>query len=410
MAATSKIDERETTERAEVSEAPLRPKRQRRPFVIAAGIVAAAAVGYASYAHVTAGKESTDDAQVAADTVPITARVGGPVARVVVSDHQVVKAGDVLVEISDTELAARLRQAEAEVLAAKAQAAAADAQVGIVEATSRGGLLAARAALSGSSASASGAQAQIDAARAALMRAEADRQKAESDLARANALRRDEAIPQSQLESAQASANVARAAVAQAQANLAVAEESRRLAASRTAEAKGRVEQSSPIDAQLASAKAGAELARARAAAAEAALDLARIQLSHTKIVAPTGGAVAKLAVRSGQTIQTGQLVTYLVPRSTYVVANFKETQIGRMKPGQRATITVDAYPGRKLTARIGAISPGTGAQFSLLPPDNASGNFVKVVQRVPVRLVWSEGEDADLQAGLSVEVTVETR
>lgn len=386
-----------------------RRQRRRRPLIVAITLAVVATTGYAARSAFRAGRESTDDAHVAAETVPLSTRVTGPIARVVVGDHQTVKAGELLVEIDSAEIAGRLRQAEGELAAAKAQASAADAQITIVEATSRGGLNAARATLSGTAASASGAEAQVEVARAALARAEADAQKAAGDLARAEQLRRDDAIPNAQLESAQAVAAVARAAVSQARASLAAAENARAAAKTRTSEALARVDQSSPIDAQLASVRAAAELAHARVAVAKAAVDLAAIQLANTKIVAPADGTLAKLAVRTGQVVQAGQLITYLVPKQTYVIANFKETQIGRIRTGQRATVVVDAFPGRKLEAKVEAIAPGTGAQFSLLPPDNASGNFVKVVQRVPVRLTWSSPESIELQAGLSAEVDVET-
>lgn len=387
-----------------------RSTRRRRPLLVGLVVAAAGAAGYGAYAAVHSGKETTDDAHVAAETIPLSTRVGGPVARVLVTDHQAVRAGDVLLEIESAEIAARLRQAEAELAAAKAQSSAADAQIAIVEATSRGGLNAARATLSGTAASASGAHAQVDVARAALARAEADAKKAESDLARAEQLRKDDAIPTAQLESAQAAAATSRAAVLQARASLAAAEDARVAAQTRTSEAQARVDQSSPIGSQLASVRASADLARARVDVAQAAVDLARIQLSNTKISAPSDGVLAKLAVHPGQTVQMGQLVTYLVPKQTYLIANFKETQIGHIRSGQRATVVVDAFPGRKLEAKVEAVAPGTGAQFSLLPPDNASGNFVKVVQRVPVRLAWSNPEGLELQAGLSAEVEVETR
>lgn len=390
--------------------APNRDRRRRRPLVVAVILAVVTSAGYGAYAALHTGKETTDDAQVAAETVPLSTRSGGPIARVLVGDHQAVKAGDLLVEIEDTEIAARLRQAEAELAAAKAQASAADAQIAIVEATSLGVLKAARATLSGTAATASGARAQVDVARAALVRAEADSQKAEGDLARAEQLRKDDAIPKAQLESAQATAAAARATVLQARASLMGAENAGAAAQTRTSEAQARVEQSSPIDAQLASVRANAELAHARVSAAQAAIDLVRIQLSNTKISAPVDGTLAKLAVHAGQTVQPGQLITYLVPKQTYVIAHFKETQIGHIRAGQRATVVVDAFPNRKLEAQVEAVAPATGAQFSLIPADNASGNFVKVVQRVPVRLKWSTPDGLDLQAGLSAEVDVETR
>jgi membrane fusion protein (multidrug efflux system) len=132
------------------------------------------------------------------------------------------------------------------------------------------------------------------------------------------------------------------------------------------------------------------------------------LNLSYTKLVAPRDGHISKLAVHAGQLVAPAQTLTYLLPNQTYVVANFKETQVGKMRPGQSAEISIDAFHGRKFHAKIDSIAFGTGSQFALLPPDNASGNFVKVVQRVPVKLIWSDAPpDAVLAAGLSADVTV---
>ena len=231
------------------------------------------------------------------------------------------------------------------------------------------------------------------------------------DLARAEALAKDQAIPQAQLDAARSSAQAAQAAVAQARAQLAASKDMKRTAQTRIAESAARVAQSAPVDALLAQAHANADLAHARADAADAALAQARLQLSYTHIDAAVDGMLSKLAVREGQLVQAGQQVVSVVPSATYVIANFKETQVGKMHVGQRAEITIDAFPGRTFEGRVDSTSPGTGARFSLLPPDNASGNFVKVVQRVPVKIAWV-GLPADLKpaAGMSADVTVLTR
>ncbi len=396
---------------AEASAAEQPKKKSTRAYAILGGVVVVGLALYAGYRAVTANKESTDDAQVATDMVPLAARVSGTIVALPVTDNQVVKKGDLLAEIDPTDYQSHQKQAQAELAAAKAQADAADAQVLIVESSSKGGLSSARAALSGTGASVLGASAQIAAAQASLDRAKADGAKAETDLSRAQALRKDDAIPQAQLDTAQASALSARAAVAQAQAQLASSQEARATAQTRVAEAQGRVEQSTPVDAQLAVARANASLSHARADSAQAALDLATQQLTNTRIVAPFDGHVSRLAVHVGQLVAMNQIVTMVLPNATYVLANFKETQVGDMRPGQTANITIDAIPGRTLHAKVESISYGTGAQFSLLPPDNASGNFVKVVQRVPVKLTWVDAPaDLPLQAGLSVDVTVLTK
>jgi len=386
------------------------PARRRRPFLIL-GVVAVIVLGaIAIYNLATAGREGTDDAQVTADMIPIGTRVAGAVARVHVQENQRVKKGDLLVEIDPADYAARVQQAEAERATAEAQVASAEAQVQIVEATSRGGLDSARAALTGSAVAVSGAAAQLEVARAAQARAQADAHKAEIDLSRARALRQANAGTQERLDAAQAAFDAATAALSQARAQVSLADESRRQAQSRVGEARGRVSQSAPIAPQIAAARAGADLSRARLRSAEAALALAKLQLGYTRIVAPSDGLASKLAVHDGQLVAVGQPVIELVPTATYVIANFKETQIGRMHDGQRAEVEIDAFPGRKLEGRVESLSGGTGASFSLLPADNATGNFVKVVQRVPVRIAWVNAPavaDMDLRAGLSADVTV---
>jgi len=394
-----------------VAQARASKKSRLRPYVILALVVGVVLAAYFTFRYLTAGRESTDDAQVGTDMVPIAARVGGAIVAVPVVDNQAVKKGDLLAQVDPTDYDNKVKLAQAELLAAQAQAAAADAQVRIVAASSKGGLSTAQAALSGSASSVAGASAQIDAAKAAVTRAQAESDKADGDLKRALSLRKDDAIPEAQVESLTAVAAAQHAAVAQAQAQLAAASDMRNAAQSRIAEAQGRVEQSAPVEAQLGAAKANADIAHARVASAETNLAQAQLNLSYTKIVAPDDGHIAKLAVHAGQLVSASQTLTALLPSGTYIVANFKETQVGAMRPGQTADVALDAYPGRTFHAKVDSVAYGTGAQFSLLPPDNASGNFVKVVQRVPVKLVWADlPEDVRVQAGLSADVTVLTR
>jgi membrane fusion protein (multidrug efflux system) len=383
--------------------------KKRRPlvFVGAAAAITLAILG--GYLLVTAGEEDTDDAQVASDMVPVGTRVAGQILKVRIAENQAVKKGDVLADIDDADYVARVKQAEAELASQQAQAKAADAQVAVTVASSKGGLASARAAFSGSSVNVGGAAAQVAAARAGLVRAQTDLKRSEIDLARTKELRAANAVPQERLDNAQLAHDSAQAALSQAQANVALAEEARRAAESRVGEARGLLDQSSPIEARITSARAQADLAHARANSAAAALELARLQLSYTKIVAPADGVASKLSVHDGQLVSVGQPIVELVPLTTYVVANFKETQIGKMKPGQRAVVRLDAFPGKKLIGRVESLSGATGASFSLMPADNATGNFVKVVQRVPVRIAWENlPADLPLRAGLSADVTVE--
>ena len=384
---------------------------KRTPYYVLGGIVALLVVGIGGYAILTHGHENTDDAQIESDVVPLAVRTGGLVVKVVVHENQMVKAGDVIMELDPADQAARVKQSEAELATAKAQAAAADAQVSVVEATARGGLQSAKAFLTGSSFAVQSASAQISAARAGLERAKADMHKAELDLERTKALRAANAVSQERLDNAQVAFDSAAAQFQQATANLSASQVAQTQAESRVVEAQGRLGQSTPIEAQIASAHASADLAHASVQAADARLDLQHLVFSYLKVVAPVDGMVSRLTAHEGQLLQIGQAVAELVPSATYVVANFKETQVGKMKPGQEAEIDIDAFSGRALHGKVESLSGGTGARFSLLPPDNASGNFVKVVQRVPVRITLTDAPaDLVLRAGMSADVTVMTR
>ncbi len=381
----------------------------RRGYLIVGTISVALLAGIGGYLLMTAGEENTDDAQVSADLVPVGTRVAGLVVKVNIQENDLVKKGAVIAEIDDAEYSAREKQAAAELKTAQAQAAAADAQVQVVEATSKGGLASARAMVSGSSVGVTSAAAQAEASRAALTHAQVDAKKAELDLARAKELRQANAIPSQGLDNAQATFDAAQAAVAQARAQLALSEQMRNSALAQVGEAQGHLSQSAPVDAQIATAHAQADLAHARVESAKAALDQADLQLSYTKIVVPADGLASRLTVHPGQQVNIGQPVIQLVPTATYITANFKETQVGKMHPKQKATIEVDSYPGRKFEGTIESLSGGTGSSFSLLPADNATGNFVKVVQRVPVRIAWLNlPADVSMRAGLSADVTVE--
>jgi membrane fusion protein (multidrug efflux system) len=383
------------------------PARGRRAFLVLGAIALIVVGGIAAYAFYASGRESTDDAVVEADVVPVTARVGGVVAKLVVHDNQTVKKGDVLLTLDDADFTAKLAQSRAELQTATAQAAGAHAQERVVQATATGTLRGAEAQVSGSSSAVQSADAQIAAAQAALTRAQAEAVKAEHDLTRAKELVATDAIARQQLDVAQVGYDSAQAAVSQARANVTAAQEAKRTAESRVTEAQARVSQSTPVGEQIAAAHANAQLADARVAAAQAAVQLAELQLSYTKVVAPDDGLVTQLTAREGGLVQAGQPLAQLVPARSYVVANFKETQIDGMRPGDAADVHIDAYPGRTFAATVESLAGGTGSRFSLIPPDNASGNFVKVVQRVPVRLAWKTSPDVGLKAGLSANVTV---
>ncbi|RKG83766.1 HlyD family secretion protein [Corallococcus terminator] len=398
-------------EAAPAPSAEAQAKRGKRGFFILGAVVAVILVSLGGYKLLTAGQETTDDAQVEADVVPLSARVSGPVVKVTVADNATVHQGDVILQIDARPYEARVKQAEAELESARAQAVAADAQATVAAAGAKGGLSSAKALVITSNSAVGSAQAQVASARAAVTRAEAQARKAALDLERAKNLREQNVVAQSALDDAQTGNETAQAALEGARAQLTLAEEGRRTAESKVAEARGQLDVSAPIDEKIAAAQANASLAHARVKGAEAALDQAKLQLEDTRIVAPADGQVSKLSVHAGQLLTPGQAVAELVPLTTYVVANFKETQVGHMHAGQRVEVELDAFSGEKLEGRVESLSGGTGSRFSLLPPDNASGNFVKVVQRVPVRITWVHPpEGLTLRAGLSAGVTVHTK
>ncbi|CAN5579061.1 HlyD family secretion protein [soil metagenome] len=390
-----------------VAPVPKKSKARRAYLLLAA--LAATAVGiYFIHGYLTRNEVSTDDAQIEADVTPIATRVGGVISKMLITDNQKVEAGQVIAEIDDADYKAKVAAAQADLEAANAQADAADAQVDIVRSTSGGALSSARAQLQGTGASVRSAQAMIDSARATVARAKADLMKAQQDLDRAKKLHDAGAVSGQALEAAQASRDAAQASLDSATANLAGSHDAQAQAQSRVAEAQGRVTQSTPVDRQIASATVSGKLAHARVASSQAALDLAKLQLGYTKIVSPAAGYVSKLAAHAGQMVQPGLTVVMVVPQKQYVVANFKETQMDRIAAGDPVEIGVDALGGRTFRGKVESISAGTGARFSMMPPDNATGNFVKVVQRVPVKIELESGQDtSQLHAGLSVEVKV---
>jgi len=390
---------------------PPAPAGKRRLPTLPLALFGIMAVAGGGYAWSIRDQETTDDAQIDADVIPLAVRASGLVTRVLVKEDQAVKAGDIIMELDQADQLARVKQAEAELALAQAQTATALAQVSITEASAKGGLQSAQAALNYFSSGVNSATASITAAKAALERAQADAHKAALDLTRAQALRAANAVPQERLDHALVAKEAADAAVSQARAQLTSAEIARSAAHTRVAEAKGRLGQSTPIEAQIAAAHAAVDVARAQTQAAEARLETQRLIFSYLSVRAPVDGTISRMSAHEGQLLTAGQGIAELVPNATYIVANFKETQIGRMRPGQLATIEVDAFDGETVTGKVDSISSGTGARFALLPPDNATGNFVKIVQRVPVRIsIMDAPKDRVLRAGLSADVTVHVK
>ncbi len=364
---------------------------------------------WGGYRLLTAGKQTTDDAQVQADVVGLAPRVSGLVAQVFIRENQQVRAGDRILQLDPAEYLARLHEAEANRDSAQAQADAADLQAQVAEAAARGTFTSAEAQVASSAALAHSSDADIAAARAGVARAAADFRRATLEHDRARALLAQHAITQQQVDAIEEAFLAARAGVSESRARERAARAAQHAARGRVGEAQGHLGASRPVDEQIRVAQANAKLARARAEAAAAQATLAALALDYTTVRAPQDGVVSNLTVHPGQLLQASQVFLQLVPSRMYVVANFKETQTDHMLVGQRVVVDVDAYPGRDIEGWVESLSGATGARFSLLPPENASGNFVKIVQRVPVRIAWrtTPRDMPPLRAGLSVTVKV---
>lgn len=384
--------------------------KAKRMYFIVGGAVVLLLLGYAVYAFLSSGKETTDDSQVAADVVPVSARVAGQVVSVNIVENQPVHKGDLVAQLDPQDAQVKVAQAEGELATAQAQAADADARIHVTQATAQGALEAARGGVQSSRETVDTTAAQIQQARAAVQRAEANAQKARLDYQRAEELGGKGDISKAQVDAARAAHEAADADLAQARAGLTASQNAQQAAQANVSTAQGRLTQSTPVAAQIEGAQAQARLAHARIGTAQAALQAAQLSLSYTKITAPADGIASRLGIRIGSYVTAGQAIVQIVPRTTYVLANFKETQMKQMRPGQRATVRVDILGRREFEGKVESLSGGTGATFSLLPPDNASGNFVKVVQRVPVRVSWSGPPADQVPAGSSAEVTVYTK
>jgi membrane fusion protein (multidrug efflux system) len=343
---------------------PPPPKKRNNRAKIYGGVIALVVVAFAIfyYLRFIAPYVDTDDAFIDGYTTYISPRVSGPVIRLLITDNEEVKQGDLLLEIDPSDYETAMAQANADLAAARSQLDSSKAQVDVSES-------------------------KVTQAQAAVVSAQAENERAQADLRRYQSVE-SRAVSKTSFDLAQAQARSAAADLQSAQSQVQSAQ------------------------AQVTLSKADVETADASVKQAEARLKQAELNLSYTKITAPFDGRITARSVQNGNYVQPGQALFALVPRYVWVTANFKETQLTDMRPGQPVDVHIDAYPQQNFKAKVDSLQAGTGAKFSLLPPENAVGNYVKVVQRVPVKIVFDEDlpTNLDIAPGLSVEPTVKVK
>lgn len=384
-----------------------KPSRAKRLLVILSlSAVLISGIAYWS----TSGRETTDDAQVEGRVIAMSPRVSGQVRRVLVVDNQRVEAGDALVELDPADYAARLEAAIADLEIAQAGAESAKAALALTERITGATMTQAQGGVRQASSSLDSTRATIQEADAALASAESRLALAQLNLTRAENLFADHSTTQSDVDTRRAEFDVARAAVAQQRAHRQSAYASFGMSEGSVVLARGRLAAADTAAQQLAASVAALRLAEARVKQAEAARKLAELNLSYTTIRAPKRGTVARRTVEEGQIVSPDRPLLAIVPTNDiWVVANFKEDQLAEMKPGQPARVRFDTYGRRDFEAHVESLAAGSGSRFALIPPDNASGNFVKVVQRVPVLIRLESLPDLELRPGMSADVLVRT-
>lgn len=343
---------------------PPPPRKKNRSVYVIVGVAATVfwLVVIIWYINYTACFESTDDAFIDGYITSLSPRVPGQVTKLLVADNQFVKEGDEVVEIDPSDYQTALSQAKADVAIAHSHLVHAQAEILVSEA-------------------------KIDQAQAGVLAAEAQDKKTNNDLERYESVEA-KAISKTDFDQAEAQALAADANLNAAHAQVKAAQ------------------------ADVALSRADVESASADSAEAQAKLGQAQLNLSYTKIIAPRDGRITARNVQLGNYVQAGQILLVIVPKDVWVVANFKETQLAHMHPGETVELTMDAYPGRKFKGKIDSLQAGSGARFSLLPPENAVGNYVKVVQRIPVKIIFTEPlpDDLDIAPGMSVNPTVKVK
>lgn len=435
------------------------PKKKKPIGLIMAalGVGAIAAGGFSyHYWQYASTHQETDNATVTGNIHQVSSRIPGTVAQVLVNDNQLVQPGQVLVELDPRDYQSKVQQASAALENARGQAQAAQANIALSSETTtaktnqaQGDVSGALAAISTAQAAVKEAQAGIPAAQAEVKLAQAgipaaqaqvaqtnaNLEKAQADYNRYTQLYQQGAIARQQLETAKAAYDVAVAqknaatqgvqqaqarlasanvGVAKAQSVLAQAQEGVASAQAKLAASKGGLQQATAGGQDTTVKRSKYEAAKAAIAQAEASLKDAQLQLSYTQITAPSAGRVGNKNVEVGNRLQAGTPLMAIVDDQKWIVANFKETQLENMKPGEPVEIKLDAFPHHTFNGRVDSISPASGAEFALLPPDNATGNFTKIVQRIPVKIVFDQnsiqGYESRITPGMSAEVAVEVK
>jgi membrane fusion protein (multidrug efflux system) len=451
----ARVEEEEEIHDQPDAEVARRPFYKRRGVLIIGAVVLLLAVVFGvRYWLYARSHESTDDAFIDGHIIQVSPKVSGYVAKIYVKDNQQVKEGDLIAELDARDYEVRLQQAQAALDAGLAKENEAKSNVSLTRATSSATVQQARAAVQRSrtqvqsqragaassqskaneaSSAVATAEANVAQTQAQVVAAQADVTRANADVERYRALYAKDEVSKQQLDQAVAAANTAnaqleaarqRVTAAQARVNEARAAQS---AAAQTAqqaesqiggaqagvnEALGRLAEANAAPQQVAVSEAQAKTAGATTEQLRAAVAQAELELSYTKLYAPESGRVTRKSVEEGALVQIGQPLMAIVTGDVWVTANFKESQIGRMTPGQSVEISVDAYPDKVFKGHIDSIQAGTGSRFSLIPPENATGNYVKVVQRVPVKIVFDESPDPKhmLAPGMSVVPEVKVK
>ena len=417
------IEETPSANHPEAAEVVAEPNRQkgrtplvRRKKIIVAAVAALVAVALGYFIHNAFLYEDTDDAQVEGHVMPLSSRINGQVLKVNFVEGQLVHAGDVLVVIDPKDYKVAVDQSAADLADSQATATSSRLNIPITSASAFSGLDSAQAAVKNAEAGVLAAQQNLRADQAALQQAQANATKTDADLSRYEQLVQKEDISRQQYDGALSAARSNQAAVKAAQAVVAGAEQTLEQAQGKLLQARADLRNAQTAPQQVSLSGAKAQAAESQVMERKAKLEQAQLNLGYTIIRSPVTGIIGKKSAEIGQNVSIGQELLDVVPLDdVWVTADFKETQLAHMKPGQAVEIKVDAY-GRKWRGHVSNLGGGTGSVFSLLPPENATGNYVKVVQRVPVRIDFDRAGDQSfnsdglLKPGLSVEPKVRVR